>query len=392
MSEFLKKTINDYDTKNILDGNESVLIEDNGVYKKTSSYNVSSFQNQIILKNGGITSNDINKFVVCYTDNDQLKSFIEGGGDFDDFTGPLNEVRLPELESFSGQTGLYDILFNTQYLDLYSQNDQILFVSIDVYIDDEWIYESFDLRLRNFNFKLDDPFFESVISFPGFNYELVGDDIYKPSDSFSYSLLFVHYHYNGYPTSNYDGSSFLTSFANTTQFRVNVEMNFDGTSIRMSVPQDVVYYFFFQGNDRYLESEETHVRFIERVDIQRLIRPLGPKLRRKIIGIVKEILDNDLVKVISLPETIETIPFNSFDPNYIVNLNIYTLDEDQQRWSDGYVPFVGGLMYNLGYVTSEYGYYSNDELLLSTVQRYIPITTNKITNPIIFIKDDYGDD
>jgi hypothetical protein len=388
----LKKTINDYNTKDILDGNEYLLIDDNGTYKKTSIKNTSSFINQIILKNGNITPQDINKFVVCYTDNESLKSFLDGGGDFNDYTGPLNEVRLPELESFSGQSGLYDIIFNTEYLNLYQQNDQILFVSTDFYINDEWQYESFDMRLRNFNFKLDDPFFESVISFPGFNYELLNDDIYKPADNFSYSLLMVHYHSNGYPSSDYDGSSFLISFSNSSLFRANVLMFIDGGIIKMLVPQTVISYFYFQGNDRFL-SGDTYVRFIETITNQRLIRPLGPKLRRKIIGIVDGIYENDMVKVISLPETYQTIPYNSFgSSDYIVNLNINTTDETGRWWSSAFIPFIGGLLYSVEYVTDEYGYYSNDELLLSTTQRYIPITTNKISNPIIFVKDDYGDD
>jgi hypothetical protein len=390
MSEFLKKTINDYDTKDILDGNENILIDDNGVYKKTSIKNTSTFDNQIILKNGGLTVDDINKFVVCYTDNEHLKEFIDNGGNFDDFTGPLNEVRLPELESFTGQTGIFNIKINTQYIDLYDQNSQILFASIDVYDNDEWLYDSFDMRLRNFNFRLDDPFFEDLINTDNFNYEVFDTDIFRPSDDFSYVLMLNYYFLNGFPSSGYNGTSNLTSFVGEI-FRSYVQTSIVDDILEIKVPTNVSFYYF-QGNDRYLSEEDIFVKFIEDITIQRLIGVLGPKLRRKIIGVLTEIYDNGTVKVISLPDTYETIPFNSFDPDYIVNLNIYTSDDNQQRWSEGYVPFVGGLMYNLGYVTSEYGYYSNDELLLSTVQRYIPITTNKITNPIIFIKDDYGDD
>lgn len=59
-------------------------------------------------------------------------------------------------------------------------------------------------------------------------------------------------------------------------------------------------------------------------------------------------------------------------------------------WENAYVPFIGGLMYDINYVCSQYGYNQDDKMLLSTTQRYLPIKTDYITNKITFIKDDYG--
>jgi hypothetical protein len=391
MSELQKRTINDYTSEQILTGNENLLIDMGDTYKKTTIKNVSSFNDQIILKNGGLTSEDINKFVVCYTDNTALTNFINDGGDFDDFDGILNEARLPELESFEGQSGLYRIEINTEYLNLYNQNDQILFASIDSYGNEESIYDSFDLRLRSFNFRLDDPYFTDLINTEGFEYELLDTDRYIPSNSTSYTLMLNYYFLNGIPNGSYDGSSNLTSFVGE-EFVSLIEFSIVDGFFEIEVPITVDYYYF-QGNDRYLSDEDRYVKFIDDITIKRLIRSLGPKLRRKIFGILSEINDDGTVKILSLPNSYEAIPFNSFgSDDYIVNLIINTNDEDDEWWGSSYIPFVGGLLYNVDYVCDEFNYYSNDSLLLSTTQRYTPITTNKITNPILFVKEDYGDD
>jgi hypothetical protein len=404
MTQIRKKTIGQYETKENLTGGENFLIDDGGVYFKTNSNSIKSFigtqnitgvteNNLFTLKNGNLTSEDIGKFVVSYTDTVTLKDFINNGGDFDDFEGALNEARLPELESFSGQTGIFDYKINSEYLNLYNQSSQIFFASIDFYDGNDWIYYSFDMRLRNFNFKLDDPYFEDILNNSDFQYELLENDIYVPANDYSYILLLNYYFINGFPDGSYDGSSNLTNFnSQAQQFIDTIEFELLEDRLQIKVSPNISN-FYFQGNDRYLAQIDDFVYFFERTIVTPLINSLGPKLRRKIIGVLTDIQEN-LAFINPLPVYYETIPYNSFgDDNYIVNLNKILIDGNNQSWwREGFIPFVGGLLYDINYVTEEYGYYSNDALLLSATQRYVPITTNKIINPIIFIKEDYGDD
>lgn len=392
MNGVQKKTIGEYTTKQILDGSENLLIDVGGSYMKTTVNEVSLFNDSIVLKNGGLSIDDIDKFVVCYSDNVGLANFINSGGTFDEFNGILNEARLPELESFAGQAGLFRIQFNTEYLNLYSQNDQILFASINYYDGSQWVFDSFDLRLRSFNFRLDDPYFTDLINTEDFEYTLLDTDRYVPLNSYSYILMFNYYFLNGIPNNSYNGTSNLTSFVGQ-EFVNAINFSITNEFFEIEVPTFVDYYYL-QGNDRYLFNEDRYVKFFDNITIDRLIRALGPKLRRKILGVLNKINDDGTVKILPLPNSYVTTPFNSFGSNeYIVNLNVSTVDEDSDVWwSSSYVPFIGGLLYNVDYVCDEFGYYSDDALLLSTTQRYVPITTNKITNPIIFVKEDYGDD
>ena len=354
--------------------------------------NVNLSVNTFSLNNFILTNEDIGKFVVSYTDEVELNNHLKNGGDFSTFSGVLNEARLPELETYNGNNGVFEFQINYDFLNMYNENDQICFVSVSKEGDDGF-YDSFELRLSNFKFNILDDFYSEMLNHEEFSYELFSNEkeinLYYPNNSKSYLIMLNYFFEKGFPR-NYD-EYYQIHETHSLEFMnfINKEILVD--KIILEVDKSLNE-FYFSGNDRFLEEMETYVKFIDNRTIQKLIPILPEMLRRKIVGELVGINgDKAIIKPIN--DYHESFVFNHLKDDNGVIINGVSIDDydeyddDYDVYNDIYIPYVNGIMYNYKYVLKTFNYKNNFKNIFNNVTPYFtPVVTDKITNKIKFIK------
>ena len=146
-----------------------------------------------------LTTDDIGKFVISYTDP-SWNDYIIGGGTPSSFTASLSEARLPFLAgTTSGVNGKWTIDFAATYnSQTWADLDPIDFF---IYISTN---NSLSFYKQNLQFQSEDPYLSPIIN--SLTYSLVnnhGDGTHSvTTDPNSLAILFEYYVNNGIPYRN----------------------------------------------------------------------------------------------------------------------------------------------------------------------------------------------
>ena len=252
-----------------------------------------------------LTTDDIGKFVISYTDP-SWNDYIEGGGTPSSFTASLSEARLPFLAgTTSGVNGKWTIDFAATYnsetwTDL---NPGDFFINISA-------NNSTEIRKRNLQFQSEDPYLSPIIN--SLTYSLVNNGWGTHSvttDPNSLAILFEYYVNNGIPYRGQPNNNSYTadgSYGDTPPYFITqtfstpfVSATRSGTSVQFEIGVDIgnFYGMRYYGNYGDLISPDVPLQ------PQNLI----PYLTYPVVGILEN-LEGGTASISQVPEIIELSP------------------------------------------------------------------------------------
>jgi len=250
-----------------------------------------------------LTTDDIGKFVISYSDP-SWNDYIIGGGTPSSFTASLNEARLPFLAgTTSGVNGKWTIDFAATY-----NGETWSDLGGNVRFFQLYGNQNISIFKRNLQFQSEDPYLSTIVN--SLTYSLVDDGYGTYSvitDPTSVAILFEYYVNNGIPyvdspdNNNYtaDGrysdtepyfitQTFSTPFVSATR---------SGTSVQFEIDKDsnvnTIYY--------YEESKNILP------DIELVEENSKPYLTYPVVGIL-ESLEGGTASISQIPEIIELSP------------------------------------------------------------------------------------
>lgn len=278
-----------------------------------------------------LTTDDIGKFVISYTDP-SWNDYIEGGGTPSSFTASLSEARLPFLAgTTSGVNGKWTIDFAATYnsetwTDL---NPGDFFINISAN-NSNLIYK------RNLQFQSEDPYLSPIIN--SLTYSLVNNGWGTHSvttDPNSLAILFEYYVNNGIPYSNQPDSNSYTadgSYGDTPPYFITntfstpfVSATRSGTSVQFEISKDIgnFYGMRYYGNYDLISP-----------DVPLQPQNLIPYLTYPVVGILEN-LEGGTASISQVPEIIELSPTTGiYDTNQeefknlIVSFNLPLTTQD----------------------------------------------------------------
>jgi hypothetical protein len=252
-----------------------------------------------------LTTDDIGKFVICYSDP-SWNDYIIGGGTPSSFTASLNEARLPFLAgTSSGVNGKWTIDFAATYggetwSDL---GGNVRFFQLSG-------NSSFSIFKQNLQFQSEDPYLSTIVN--SLTYSLVDNGYGTHSvitDPTSLAILFEYYVNNGIPyadsldPNNYtaDGGysapepyfitqTFSTPFVGATR---------SGTSVQFEIDKDSGYFT----NINYFGDNSNSII----ADVPLVEENLKAYLTYPVVGIL-ESLEGGTASISQVPEIIELSP------------------------------------------------------------------------------------
>jgi hypothetical protein len=155
-----------------------------------------------------LTSFDVGKFVVSYTDHAGLIDHVTNLFPVNTFTGSVNEARVAFYAGGgASQDGIYTLDFAATYstgytdvlVDELDASDQVFYNNVDT-----GSIDSFYILYKNLGFQTSDTYFSSLLTEPGFTYSTAS--VSYPSNYDSYAMMFKYYADNGFPQYDYDPS------------------------------------------------------------------------------------------------------------------------------------------------------------------------------------------
>ena len=335
-----------------------------------------------------LTTDDIGKFVISYTDP-SWNDYIIGGGTPSSFTASLSEARLPFLAgTTSGVNGKWTIDFAATY------NSQTW---ADLDTSDFFINISSNNSLsfykRNLQFQSEDPYLSPIIN--SLTYSLVnnGNGTHSvTTNPNSLAILFEYYVNNGIPyrndilNNNYtaDGSYSDTEpyFISNTFSTPFVSATRSGTEVQFEISKDIEYFYgmyYYGNNNNDLISP----------DVPLQPENLIPYLTNQVVGILEN-LEGGTASISQVPEIIELSPTTGiYDgnqeefTNLIVAFNTPLTTQDEVFIRSYWYVSGGNDLIN-------YLYYSNTNLpevsMYFNSPLYRSITSGVVGDKITFVK------
>ena len=252
-----------------------------------------------------LTTDDIGKFVISYSDP-SWNDYIIGGGTPSSFTASLNEARLPFLAgTTSGVNGKWTIDFAATYggetwSDL---GGDVRFFQLFGNLS------SFSIFKQNLQFQSEDPYLSTIVNSLTYSLVDIGYGTYSViTDPTSLAILFEYYVNNGIPyvgspeNNNYtaDGGysapepyfitqTFSTPFVGATR---------SGTSVQFEIDKDSGYanIYYFGNNSNSIIA-----------DVPLVEENLKAYLTYPVVGIL-ESLEGGTASISQVPEIIELSP------------------------------------------------------------------------------------
>ena len=337
-----------------------------------------------------LTTDDIGKFVISYTDP-SWNDYIIGGGTPSSFTSSLSEARLPFLAgTTSGVNGKWTIDFAATYnSQTWADLDPIDFF---IYISTN---NSLSFYKQNLQFQSEDPYLSPIIN--SLTYSLVnnhGDGTHSvTTDPNSLAILFEYYVNNGIPYHNdifnntytADGSNGDTPpyFISNTFSTPFVSATRSGTSVQFEISKDIENFY----GGMYYYNNNTNGEILPDVTLQP--ENLIPYLTNQVVGILEN-LEGGTASISQVPEIIELSP----------TTGIY--DTNQEEFTNLIVAFNSPLttqeelfFRNYWYVSGgndliNYLYYYNTNLpsysMFLNSPAYRAITSGVVGDKITFVK------
>ena len=337
-----------------------------------------------------LTTDDIGKFVISYTDP-SWNDYIIGGGTPSSFTASLSEARLPFLAgTTSGVNGKWTIDFAATYnSQTWADLDPIDFF---IYISAK---NSLSFYKRNLQFQSEDPYLSPIIN--SLTYSLVnnhGDGTHSvTTDPNSLAILFGYYVNNGIPYHNNifnntytaDGSNGDTEpyFITNTFSTPFVSATRSGTSVQFEISKDIENFY----GGMYYYNNNTNGEILPDVPLQP--ENLIPYLTNQVVGILEN-LEGGTASISQVPEIIELSPTTGiYDTNQeeftnlIVAFNSPLTTQDELFFRNYWYVSGGNDLIN-------YFYYYNTNLssysMFLNSPVYRAITSGVVGDKITFVK------
>jgi hypothetical protein len=250
-----------------------------------------------------LTTDDIGKFVISYSDP-SWNDYIIGGGTPSSFTASLNEARLPFLAgTTSGVNGKWTIDFAATYggetWEQLANNIRFLEVSSN---------SSISIFKQNLRFQELDPYLSPIIDSLTYSTDDLGyGTVSFTDDPTSVAILFEYYINNGIPyagspnSNNYtaDGSYSAPEpyFITQTYSTPFVSATRSGTEVQFEIGKDSVVYTI------YYYEEQKNIS----PDVPLQEENLKAYLTYPVVGIL-ESLEGGTASISQVPEIIELSP------------------------------------------------------------------------------------
>lgn len=252
-----------------------------------------------------LTTDDIGKFVISYSDP-SWNDYIIGGGTPSSFTGSYNEARLPFLSgTTSGTNGKWTIDFAATYggKDWEQLQDNERFIEIQ-------FSNQLSIFKYNLQFQELDPYLSPIINSMTYSFDDIGQGTFSfTEDPTSLAILFEYYVNNGIPWEGSVNTNTYTAdgrfggkgpdyFITNTYSTPFVSATRSGTSVQFEISRSTqnfnsIYYF---GNNSNVEADVP-------LDVEQPI----PYLTYPVVGIL-ESLEGGTASIGQIPEVIELSP------------------------------------------------------------------------------------
>jgi hypothetical protein len=333
-----------------------------------------------------LTTDDIGKFVISYTDP-SWNDYIIGGGTPSSFTASLSEARLPFLAgTTSGVNGKWTIDFAATYNSLtwsdLSTSDFFISISSN---------NSTPVYKRNLQFQSEDPYLSPIIN--SLTYSLVnnGNGTHSvTTNPNSLAILFEYYVNNGIPyRNNIDSNSYTADgstgdtepyFITSTFSTPFVSATRSGTSVQFEISKDIEFYsmYYYSNNNDQISP-----------DVPLQPQNSIPYLTYAVVGILEN-LEGGTASISQVPEIIELSPTTGiYDTNQEEFTNLIVAFNSPLTAQDNV------LLQNYWYVSGgndliNYLYYYNTNLPASSMYinspTYKAITSGVVGDKITFVK------
>jgi hypothetical protein len=335
-----------------------------------------------------LTTDDIGKFVISYTDP-SWNDYIIGGGTPSSFTASLSEARLPFLAgTTSGVNGKWTINFAATYnsqtwTDL---NPGDFFINISS-------NNSLSFYKRNLQFQSEDPYLSPIIN--SLTYSLVNNGWGTHSvttNPNSLAILFEYYVNNGIPyhndilNNNYtaDGSYSDTEpyFISNTFSTPFVSATRSGTSVQFEISKDIEsfnsMYYYSNNNDQISP------------DVPLQPENLIPYLTYQVVGILEN-LEGGTASISQVPEIIELSPTTGiYDGNQEEFTNLIAAFNTPTITGQDELFFINYWYVSGGDDLINYTYYDNTNIPAFSMSLNSPvyraITSGVVGDKITFVK------
>ena len=335
-----------------------------------------------------LTTDDIGKFVISYTDP-SWNDYIIGGGTPSSFTASLSEARLPFLAgTTSGVNGKWTIDFAATYnsqtwADL-DPSDFFINISSN---------NSLSFYKRNLQFQSEDPYLSPIIN--SLTYSLVnnGNGTHSvTTNPNSLAILFEYYVNNGIPYrsqpngNNYtaDGSTGDTEpyFITQTFSTPFVSATRSGTEVQFEISKDIESFssMYYYNNNNNLISP----------DVPLQPENLIPYLTNQVVGILEN-LEGGTASISQVPEIIELSPTTGiYDGNQEEFTNLIAAFNTPTITGQDELFFINYWYVSGGNDLINYLYYANTNLpefsMYFNSPVYRAITSGVVGDKITFVK------
>ena len=250
-----------------------------------------------------LTTDDIGKFVISYSDP-SWNDYIIGGGTPSSFTASLNEARLPFLAgTTSGVNGKWTIDFAATYggetWEQLADNIRFLEVSSN---------SSISIFKQNLRFQELDPYLSPIIDSLTYSTDNLGyGTVSFTDDPTSVAILFEYYVNNGIPYTNSPNSNNYTAdgsysapepyFITQTYSTPFVSATRSGTEVQFEIEKDSGVYTIY-----YYEEQKNILP-----DVAIVEENLKAYLTYPVVGIL-ESLEGGTASISQVPEIVELSP------------------------------------------------------------------------------------
>ena len=332
-----------------------------------------------------LTTEDIGKFVMSWTDLD-LVDYLKNGGTFSDYTGSVNQARVAFISgTTSGQNGKWTIDFSASYggqtWSQVSPWNTIMEIS-----GNNFYY--FQLIKYNMQFQESDPYLSTIIGSLTYKRGNNGYGTFSyTEDPDSLAQLLWWYSNNGFPLGTNDPSqgSYQSNYtadgtygeAYPYYITVTDSVHFISATVSGSSVQ-------FELDKSYQFNSIQYWNNYNAVADVNPVTPVSiPYLQNKVVGILKT-LNNGISEISLLGDIITAKPTTgSFDTNYILSIPS-TFDTWDSGSISGNCWFISGGNDMVGLLP----YLQSKDFTLAAMELnspvFVPITSGQVGDTITF--------
>ena len=344
----------------------------------------SSSQNEV-KAHSSLTTDDIGKFVMSYTDPSWTE-WVINGGTISGFTGSISEARVVYLGgTTSGQNGKWTLDFSETYggENWDSLNDDEIFLSIS-------LSDSINIRKFNLQFQSEDPYLSTIVD--SLTYSLVDDGYGTHSvttDPTSLAILFEYYVNNGIPYSNNFDANYTAdgSFLDTEPYFITqtfstpfVGATRSGTQVQFEISKASQFnslYYFSDSNTPII------------ADVELIPENNFAYVEYPVIGVLED-LNDGMAYISPMPEIIEAYPttgiYTGTQSDIITSLPINLNSSEEVNILNIWFISGGDDLVNAGKYIGDNSSYNAFSSYLFNSPTYTPITTGMVGDKILFKK------